>query len=198
MATEGEALCPNSPIVSPRIDTERTGFRDTVAFRTYGGRLDPDRSSAEQLYAKALLQEQGFDGPPHIVSARELDRYVLAGERELFRGVSRVDYAHELRAGALFVGRGPLGGGIYTISGLDALEHARDYAVEPDGVVLRMSLKAGAESIDAVLLADELTVEQNRQLAQLRADRSQAIRSAWEHGGRAEVGRVEAWMMIVR
>jgi len=45
----------NDRIVRPRIDPNETPFIETEAFRRYGFRTDPDQSSAEALYTKALI-----------------------------------------------------------------------------------------------------------------------------------------------
>ncbi|MGH2586408.1 MAG: hypothetical protein ACRDJE_15955 [Dehalococcoidia bacterium] len=136
-------------IAPPRIDPTKTPFTETEAFRRYGFRTDPDQNSAEAFYTKALIQQQGFSGPPHIVSRRELDAYVAAGEIELFRGVTDARFAEQLRVGDFFVGRGGLLDGLYTAAGPNALAVARYYAGRGDGTVVRLSLKQGARVIDA-------------------------------------------------
>lgn len=136
-------------IAQPRIDPSITPFTETEAFRRYGFRTDPDQSSAEALYTKALIQQQGFDGLPHVVSRRELDAYIAAGEVELFRGVTESHFAEQLRVGDFFVGRGGLLDGLYTAAGPNALAIARYYAGRGDGTVIRLTLKRGARVIDA-------------------------------------------------
>jgi hypothetical protein len=131
-------------IAPPRIDPTRTPFTATAAFRRYGVTDDPDPGSPEALYTKALIREQGFDGPPHLVSGRTLDRYVAAGEAELFRGLPDARFAEQLRIGDFFVGRGGELAGIYTAAGPHALAVARQYAAVGDGTVVRMTLKGGA------------------------------------------------------
>jgi hypothetical protein len=84
-------------IAQPRIDSSRTPFTETRAFRRYGVTTDPDVNSREALYTKAVIQEQGFDGLPHIVTRRELDRFIAAGEVELYRGVTERRFADQLR-----------------------------------------------------------------------------------------------------
>jgi hypothetical protein len=134
-------------IAQPRIDPNRAPFTETIAFRRYGLRDDPAPASPESLYLKAVIQEQGFDGPPHLVTRRELDRYVTTGEAELFRGVSDARFADALRDGEFFVGRGGEMEGMYTATGPYALAVARQYAAVGDGTVVRMSLKRGARVI---------------------------------------------------
>jgi hypothetical protein len=108
-------------IARPRIDPATTPFKDTMAFRRYGPVDDPDFDTPEDLYLKALIEEQGFDGPPHVVPRRLLDASVAAGERELFRGVTAVHYADVFRTGPFFVGRGIYGGGTNTAAAHTAL-----------------------------------------------------------------------------
>jgi hypothetical protein len=137
-----------------------------------------------------VLREQGFDGLPHIVSRRELDGYVAAGEVELFRGVREVRHADQLRHGELFVGRGALGGGIYAAGGPDAKDVARVYAEGGPGAILRMTVKAGARIAEARVLAGRAEQEWRRRLSRLSAREVRAIREAFDRSGRA--GMIEA------
>lgn len=134
-------------IAQPRIDPSRTPFTETAAFRRYGFLGDPDPGSAEALYTKALIREQGFDGLPHVVPREALIAYIVGGEVELFRGVSAARFAHELRYGDFFIGRGGELGGMYTAAGPHALVVARQYASLGDGTVVRMALKAEARLV---------------------------------------------------
>jgi hypothetical protein len=133
-------------IARPRIDPSRTPFTATRAFRRYGLVEDPDPSSPEALYTKAVIQEQGFDGLPHVVSSRGLDRYVAGGEVELFRGVTDARFAEQLRIGDFFVGRGGELNGMYAAAGPHALAIARQYAGS-GGTIIRMTLKRQARVI---------------------------------------------------
>lgn len=135
-------------IAQPRIDPRRTPFTATRAFRRYGLAFDPDPNSLEALYTKAVVQEQGFDGPPHVVTRRQLDGYVDRGEIELFRGVTEARFADQLRFGEFFVGRGGVLDGVYAAAGPHALAVARAYAARGDGTIVRMTLKHGARVID--------------------------------------------------
>jgi hypothetical protein len=148
-------------IAPPRIDPSKTPFTETEAFRRYGLRDDPDPKSPESLYLKAIIQEQAFDRLPYVVSRRELDRYITAGEVELFRGVTEARFADELRAGAFFVGRGGVFDGMYAASGVAALSIARTYA-SPLGSIIRMSLKAGARVADGRAFEDHVTAALRR------------------------------------
>ncbi len=156
MASErGSSQNRGHPIARPRLDPQRTPFEQTEAFRRFGVRIAP-ASGEEHHYAKALIVEQGFDVLPHVVSASELDVYVREGEAELFRGVSSVRYAEQLRDGHLYVGQGVHGGGIYAAGGPDGREHAADYAQDAGAVLIRMSVKAAAQIADVGTLRQQM------------------------------------------
>lgn len=176
---------PNDQIVVARIDPTRTPFEEAVAYRTYGSRFDPDPGNPEDLYARAIIREQGFDGTPHVVPRTELAEYVAGGEVEAFRGLtgdakaSAEHYAEQFRYGMLFVGRGTYGGGTYASESLD---DAREFADPPDGVVLRMTLKQGARIGDGEALTRgaraELQATIERLGAELLVARDAALRIA--------------------
>jgi hypothetical protein len=155
-------------IAPPRIDPARTPFTATAAFRRYGVTDDPDQSSPEALYTKAAIQEQGFDGPPHVVSQRELNTYAAAGEVELYRGVTDRRFAEQLRIGDFFVGRGGILDRLFAAAGRDALPVAREYAARGDGTIIRMTLKREARIIDAPEL--EATARSDYQSVDRRAE----------------------------
>ncbi len=160
----------------PRIDPRATPFEQTVAFRRFGGAVDPEPDSPEEVYTKALIEEQGFDGLPHVISREELNRYIAAGEVEVFRGLADARYADAFREGSFFVGRGPSGSGAYTASGRDGLAVARQFASVGDGTILRMVIKSDAR----IVLLEELESctfrERERRLIDLR--------EWFAHGGR--------------
>lgn len=146
-------------IARPRIDPARGPFQRTATYRHYGPNIEPAPLDPEQLYSKPLIHEQGFDGPPHVVSSAELDAYVQAGEFEDFRGIAgprAAEYAERLRTGPMWVGRGGIGGGIYAAVGADAHEHAAIYAQDPGSVLGRLTVKGTArlarlDELDALL-----------------------------------------------
>lgn len=129
------------PIAQPHINAAVTPFEETAAYRRYGAEVMPEPDAPEEPYTRALVEEQGFDGLPQVVSSRQLDAYVRAGEIEVFRGVSDPLYATALRYGRFFVGRGSYGSGMYAVGGIEGLGRARHYSGH--GVVLRMTLKPG-------------------------------------------------------
>jgi hypothetical protein len=144
-------------IAQPGIDPARVPFEATDAYRRLGLDVERDPLAPEHLYTKAIIVEQGFDGLPHVVSREELNRHVKAVEFELFRGIAgefAAAYAERLRTGPMWVGRGGRGGGIYAAGGPDGREHAAEYAQDPGGVIVRMSLKAGARIGDVDTLND--------------------------------------------
>jgi hypothetical protein len=180
------------PITRPRIDSRRVRFRETDAFRRFGANANPEPTSPEDLYTKAILREQGFDGLPQVVSREEVDGYVAAGEIEVFRGLSDRRYADQLRFGELFVGRGSLGGGIYTAGGgPDAFQLATDLAEGQDAVVVRMSIKERAQVGDADELAALALETRARELGRLDAELAQAIQRATRQARSALIPGIE-------
>jgi hypothetical protein len=168
---------PDHPIAQPRLDP-RARFQDTAAFRRFGATLDPAPDALEDLYTKAIIAEQGFDGLPQVVPKSELDRYVSAGEVEVFRGLTDAAYAEQLRYGEMFVGRGSLGGGINTAAGPSGLELARVLAEGSRGAIVRMTIKAGARIVDARELARRRERERERLLHRIYAEHANAVRRA--------------------
>jgi hypothetical protein len=66
-------MTANRGIIRPAIDPNRTPFHETAAFRRYGVTPEPAPHSPEDLYLKALIREQGFDGLPEVAPRRMLD-----------------------------------------------------------------------------------------------------------------------------
>jgi hypothetical protein len=151
--------------------------------------LDPDEQALEDLYTKEIIREQGFDGPPDIVSRPVLDRYVRLGEIELFRGLAHARYADSFREGDFFIGRGAFGSGAYAAGGSDGLDIARRFAQGTRGAILRMTLKAGARTADFDEFIRFATRERDRTIRDLREAQAQAARTAQERGGGARGAR---------
>jgi hypothetical protein len=166
-------MYPDHRIAPPRIDLSTTPFTSTAAYRRYGFVPDPDVEAPEDLYLRAIIEEQGFDGLPHVVPRRILDVFVAAGEIELFRGVAQPEHAAEFRSGGFFVGRGVYCGGANTVAGQDALAVARSYA--DGGVILRMSLKTGARVADRDEMTERAFAERDQRLRRAQVDEEQAI-----------------------
>jgi hypothetical protein len=167
---------PDDVIAQPRINSATVPFQATIAFRRYGTIEDPDFDAPEDLYLRALIEEQGFDGLPHVLPARDLERYVRAGERELFRGVARPEHARAFRQGRFFVGRGVYAGGANAAAGPRALAIAREYA--GGGVILRLMLKAGAQVADFEELDGFAYHRRGEALAEIEAAEEREIAAA--------------------
>lgn len=116
----------------------------------------------EDLYLKAILQDQGFNGKPDVRSKADMDAFVQNGEVELFRGLSPVvsthrdsggrtvldelkgeDLTKQFKNGELFVGRGINGNGTYTSNS----KTTADGYAGGGGTVMRMTLKSDAKVI---------------------------------------------------
>lgn len=110
----------------------------------------------------SIARQQGFDGPPKVVSRQQLDKRIAAGDREMFRrvagfgDVSAADAAEQFRSGSAYYGRGEWANGIHaTTNG----ERVAKYG-SPEGA-LRMALRADARTV---------TIEQLRKIRQDRQD----------------------------
>jgi hypothetical protein len=115
------------------------------------------------LILQRLQAKKGYNGKPDVVSKSELDAHIANGELELHRGVAKEAFADDFRAGPLYAGRGISGSGTYTAADgsiMSGRELARHYAtgvftsnpLKEDGVILRMSLKKGANVSDETTL----------------------------------------------
>lgn len=106
----------------------------------------------------AIAHEQGFDGPPQVVSGDEMDGLVRSGQAiEMWRGVAGYDIdldhsvtageaAEQYRSGDAFYGSGGMyGNGIYA-----AMEHsyASDATRGEAGGLLRIGLRSDAVVVD--------------------------------------------------
>jgi hypothetical protein len=94
----------------------------------------PWRPDGENLYLKKVLDEQGFNGKPKVVSAAEYQKAVDSGAVPLYRGVAgdtpaQVDeFVNQLLTGDTpYVGRGMFGDGTYfTDVSTTALKFAKE------------------------------------------------------------------------
>lgn len=99
-----------------------------------------DRSQGD-WFLRELIRAQGFDGLPHIVTKQEMDEYIAAGERELFRGLDSYgmkgktgeDLAEQFRSGDMYVGTGLFGNGIYVAYGKDKFDAEGYMGIEAKG-----------------------------------------------------------------
>jgi hypothetical protein len=83
----------------------------------------------QNIYLKNILQAQGFNGKPKVVSAQEYKKYVDEGAVPIYRGVSSNKKAEPgafieqyLRGDDPFVGKGMFGDGTYFASTRDVAE----------------------------------------------------------------------------
>lgn len=105
-----------------------------------------DRSQGD-WFLRELARAQGFDGLPDVVTKEQMDEYVVAGERELFRGLDAYgirgktgeDLAEQFRSGDLYVGKGIFGNGIYVAYGSNKYDAEEYMGAEAEGAMLRMS-----------------------------------------------------------
>jgi hypothetical protein len=94
----------------------------------------PWKPDGENLYLKKVLDEQGFNGKPVIVSSAEYQKAIDSGAVPLFRGVAgdtpqQVDefVTQLLNGDTPYVGRGMFGDGTYfTDKGTTALKFAKE------------------------------------------------------------------------
>ncbi|KJH71103.1 hypothetical protein [Aliterella atlantica] len=95
-----------------------------------------------------------------------MNKYVAAGERELFRGLDSYgikgktgeDLAEQFRSGDMYVGKGIFGNGIYVAYGSDKYDAQEYTGVGIEGAILRISLPKSAK----VISYDKLIEEQNK------------------------------------
>lgn len=107
---------------------------------------DQDGVVANDPLMHSLAVQQGFDGPPRIVSRDEMDRLVAGGGTEMFRGTKSTDtktstqIAEELRTGDAFYGLGVWGNGMY----FGSQDHATRFSDKQPGSVVRVTLDRSA------------------------------------------------------
>jgi hypothetical protein len=83
----------------------------------------------QNLYLKNLLEEQGFNGKPQIVTAKEFKKYVDEGATPIYRGIAGDtaedvnSYVSQLLEGdSPFIGKGMFGDGTYFASNREIAE----------------------------------------------------------------------------
>lgn len=112
-------------------------------------------TSQGNWFLRELVRAQGFDGLPHVITKQEMDEYVAAGERELFRGLDSYgmkgktgeELAEQFRSGDLYTGLGLAGNGTYVAYGADKYDAEGYMGADAEGAMLRMSLKSEAKAI---------------------------------------------------
>ena len=95
---------------------------------------------------------QGFDHPPDLLSAREIEAHIRAGEVELWRGDTKQDYTDMMLKGEYHPGLGYRANGTYAQEGKNGWQTAKSYAsMSRHGVqnarITRMTLKSNARII---------------------------------------------------
>jgi hypothetical protein len=105
-----------------------------------------------------IVNANGFGGKPTVVSEEQLAKVVGNGGYELWRGVTRPQYADQTRDGPFRVGQGSLGSGMYfavAMPGDTQAErdfskgYARSYAENGvDGRLMHAALPADVKTID--------------------------------------------------
>jgi len=114
-----------------------------------------------KTYMESLLKETGGDGLPDVVTADEIAAAVGRGERELYRGVSKPEYAERFRSGPLYVGdKNANGAGIWVAWGPQGKAGASKYAKGP-GALLHMTLKPDAKVVDYKVITEQLKAERS-------------------------------------
>jgi hypothetical protein len=95
------------------IDMYGMNAKGTIDFGSYN-------RDGQNLFLRNILQEQGYNGLPRVVSAQEFQKYVDQGSIPLFRGIAGTtpgqvdDYITQYLSGTTpFVGKGMFGDGTY-------------------------------------------------------------------------------------
>lgn len=118
---------------------------------------------------RAIVEAQGFDGPPKVVARTEMDRLVRSGHIEVFRGVadhvdsgrSGAELAQEYRTGDLHFGNGTFGNGTYTTTSESAADEYAQHGWRNEtssgqvGETMRMALPPHARIVDYADLQEE-------------------------------------------
>ncbi len=115
-----------------------------------------------------VYRAMGFHGKPQVVTSAQLDQYVRAGERQIFRGATGTasgadTYTEAFRSGPThYAGTGIYGNGTYMAVNQGV---ASGYAQSGQyaGTVARMTIKADAK------IGDYETIEQERKVAWAKA-----------------------------
>lgn len=124
-----------------------------------------DQFNPEDEMLAEIYRRQGFDGPPRVVTAGEMDELVSRGEViEVWRGIERHQDPHtgewtdartlaELyRTGPYFAGQGVRGNGTYTSTD----RHRAEVGYSEAGGLLRIGLAADARIVTYREFTEEL------------------------------------------
>jgi hypothetical protein len=127
-----------------------------------------------------MAHDQGFTKLPHLVDDAELDDYLEAGERELWRGLEKAEQAEQFRTGEYFAGLGVHGNGTYTAYARSYQEHhlmkLRELANVDDAALL------GEKEREIIAARARVIYESERRTASEIAG-SYATSGGYEHEG---------------
>lgn len=149
----------------------------------------------------AVLEHQGFNGKPDVVSPDEMDAYVTTGkEKQGYRGFDDGNgYDTAFMSGKNYPGYGIYGNGTYVAmqKGSDASgakTEAGGYAVAhgTDGAVLRLSLKKGANIGKYTDLQTEMNNEWRQVQSKLRTVRASMNATPFSDPSYASLKRQES------
>lgn len=117
--------------------------------------------NGQNLFLKNILEEQGYNGVPKVVSATEFQKYIDQGSVPLFRGIAGKtpeevnEYVTQYLTGSSpFIGKGMFGDGTYfgakRSTGENFAKKDREGKDIPHGKVLEATLDPRAKVIDLV------------------------------------------------
>ena len=171
---------------------------DTVAIRAYEAIRKEDGTYNEKYsqykgdatYAE-MAKQLGYDAKPQIGSQAELDKTIVDGGTELYRGFSSQEHQEQFVKGEFFGSNGVYGAGVYFGHGADAKQTASLYALEggPIRAVLPKTAKVGHWEALCHQMEKE-RVERKREFGRLRLRdeagwrRAKALSAIYEDVGR--------------
>lgn len=145
-----------------------------------GGSSDQGAGFADEVFAargqyvgmsgdpalSAIANRQGFDGPPEVVSAREMDGMIRGGRPEMLRGMSAqsgktaAQIHEEMRSGPLYHGSGVYGNGVYFAPrakgiGQGGASDPHAFSDGSPGSVMRATLHPRARVVDGAKIEAE-------------------------------------------
>jgi len=120
--------------------------------------LDPDDPGFGDINMTSLAKREGKDGTPDVIDDADIDGHVADGEVEVWRGVSKAQWADQFESGEYAAGLGPVVNGYYTSTRAGtAANHmslpSSDQGTPEDiakreGVMQRMTIKKDARVLE--------------------------------------------------
>jgi len=147
VAQSGGALIPGRQDGGGTPTAHASSLTDRQAIRIFGSEQDFPNTSGGDKRLGAIYAVQGYNAKPDVLTSKQIDGYVRAGEIEIFRGTlgdgnSRDVWSEAYRSAPQhFPGHGVSGNGTYVA---EDPATAANYATNR-GTVLRMTLKADAK-----------------------------------------------------